>query len=167
MPSCNGYLRCSFSLWPPLRSGWSRYRDFGPGWAHLGPDAGASVQAWHWDICGAQAHQLLSLCNRQLYLNIHRKCRLMCVCLAPHGVLSNRPECETALKKKSVGVIELCVLQHEWKFITRLSVWEQGTSWWHSGLVGAKQQQNELFTIMYAVCDILVIEHINKIAFLC
>lgn len=61
------------------------------GWAHFGPDATASIQAWHWDICGAQAHQLLSLCHRQLYLNIHTKCRLMCICLAPCGAPSNRP----------------------------------------------------------------------------
>lgn len=53
------------------------------GWACLGPDAGASVQAWHWDICGAQAHQLLSPCHRQLDVNIHKKCRLMCVFVWP------------------------------------------------------------------------------------
>lgn len=73
----------------------------GPAGACIGPVAAASVQAWHRDICGAQAHQLLSLCHRQLYLNIHTKCRLMCVCLAPHGVLSNRPKCVWNCPKRS------------------------------------------------------------------
>lgn len=69
------------------------------GWVCLGPDATASVQAWQWDICGARAHQLLSPCRRQLYLNIHTKCRLICVCLAPHGVPSNGPDCDFPLRR--------------------------------------------------------------------
>ena len=49
----------------------------------FGPDAGAPIQAWHWDIRGAQAEQLLSGRRRQLYLNIHKRRRLMCVGSAP------------------------------------------------------------------------------------
>lgn len=90
--------------------------DSGParaGWACLGPDAAASVQAWHWDICGAQAHQLLSPCHRQLYLNIHTKCRLMCACLAPHGV--PRTGQSVKLPKEVVGAKALRLLRREWK----------------------------------------------------
>lgn len=87
--------------WPPCVEGVTGgiWGDSGParaGGACFGPDAAASVQAWHWDICGAQTHQLLSPCHRQLYLNIHTTGRLMCACLAPHGVPSNKPMCEKA-----------------------------------------------------------------------
>lgn len=81
------------------------------GWARLGPDAEACVQAWCGDICEVQEHQLLSAYRRQLYLNIHTKGRLMWTCLAPHDAIKQAKvwKCQKEFLKKGAGNLITCL----------------------------------------------------------
>lgn len=51
---------------------------------------------------GAQEHQLLSACHRQLDLNIHTKGRLMWACSAPHDAIEQAKvwKCPKKFEKK-------------------------------------------------------------------